>query len=90
MLVPGNHEHGFSFFSAMASKQAVDYSDPAACRVEKDIHDACFYKWYKEDFLEGKKTELGCEDEWTTYQACVKVCQPLDRSTKKVYFHCIL
>mmetsp|Transcript_17792 Transcript_17792/g.26488 ORF Transcript_17792/g.26488 Transcript_17792/m.26488 type:complete len:94 (-) Transcript_17792:707-988(-) len=50
-----------------------DWHDPNVCRVLKELHDACFYQWYNEQFLVGKVVdEDPCKVEWFHYQQCVK------------------
>jgi hypothetical protein len=36
-------------------------------------HDVCFFKWYNEEFLEGKAQVDGCTAEWQAYRECTKV-----------------
>jgi hypothetical protein len=49
-----------------------DYTSPFACKTLKEIHDACFYKWYQEEFVKGANT-IGCTQEWNAYKQCTQV-----------------
>jgi Uncharacterised protein family (UPF0203) len=50
----------------------VDWTDPHVCKPLQMKHEECFFKWYQDDFVKGKATELPCEDIFTEYQACVR------------------
>ena len=37
-------------------------------------HDACFYKWYQDEFLKGRaRDEQPCDELFETYRSCLKV-----------------
>ena len=45
---------------------------PMECYEEKLAHDACFYKWYHDEFLKGTaRNEQPCDALFKTYRACV-------------------
>ena len=59
------------YISPMVDEQ---YSEPAACQAEKNIHDICFFNWYQEEFLKGSDKSLDvCKEQWDTYQRCLQV-----------------
>ena len=53
--------------------EEVDYSQADACSDLRAVHNACFFEWYRRDFLNGTAREIACEEEWRTYQACLDV-----------------
>jgi TRIAP1/MDM35 family protein len=42
------------------------------CQELKNAYDACFNKWFSEEFLKGKKKDP-CNGLFKVYQNCVKV-----------------
>jgi len=55
------------------SDDPVDYGSPKACYQLKLEHDACFYQWYWNEFLEEKaKPEQPCQASWQRYRSCLE------------------
>ena len=56
-------------------------------------HDACFYKWYHDEFLKGKaKPEQPCDDLFQKYRSCLQdkfekagVAYVMDKSAKDLH-----
>lgn len=59
--------------SIEAPERVRDYASPTECSDLREHYNACFFRWYQEDFLQNYTTELGCDTEWRAYNACIQV-----------------
>ncbi len=53
------------------SNPAFNFDATSCCPALKLTYEACFQKWYSDEFLHGNSTTIGCTNEWNLYRTCV-------------------
>ncbi|MES1918296.1 hypothetical protein MHBO_000283 [Bonamia ostreae] len=55
----------------------------SVCPKLKEVYENCYRKWLSDSFLKGKATQIGCEEEYSRYQKCIKDFMLTDKSLKE-------